>query len=80
MTEWDPVEAPFIPIATIHIPRQTFDTPAQHAFCEDLSFTPWHSLPAHRPLGVTNRIRRVVYERISRLRHELNDRPRVEPE
>ena len=31
-------------------------------------------------LGVTNRIRRVVYERISRLRHEMNSTPRVEPE
>ncbi len=80
MTEWDPVQAPFIPVATIHIPKQAFDTPARHAFCENLSFTPWHSLPEHRPLGVTNRIRRVVYERISRLRHEMNDAPRVEPE
>lgn len=80
MTEWDPVQAPFIPVATIHIPKQVFDTPEQHAFCENLSFTPWHSLPEHRPLGVTNRIRRVVYERISRLRHEMNGAPRVEPE
>lgn len=79
MTEWDPAQAPFIPVATIHIPKQAFDTPAQHAFCENLSFTPWHSLPEHRPLGVTNRIRRIVYERISRLRHEMNGTPRVEP-
>ncbi|PZO10997.1 MAG: catalase [Lysobacteraceae bacterium] len=80
MTEWDAEQAPFIPVATIHIPKQAFDTKARHVFCENLSFTPWHSLPEHRPLGVTNRIRRVVYERISRLRHEMNDTPRVEPQ
>lgn len=79
MTEWEQTEAPFIPVATIHIPRQAFDTAKQHAFCENLSFTPWHALPEHRPLGVTNRIRRIVYERISRLRHEMNGMPRVEP-
>jgi hypothetical protein len=80
MTEWDPTHAPFIPVATIHIPKQVFDTPERHQFCENLSFTPWHSLPEHRPLGVTNRIRRIVYERISRVRHEMNDAPRSEPQ
>ena len=48
MTEWDPVQAPFIPVATIHIPKQAFDTPERRAFGENLSFTPWHSLPEHR--------------------------------
>ena len=79
MTEWDPDQAPFLPVATLRIPRQDFDNAKRHAFGENLSFTPWHSLPAHRPLGVTNRIRRVVYERISRLRHEMNSAPREEP-
>ena len=79
MTEWDTDQAPFVPVAILRIPRQEFDTARRHAFGENLSFTPWHSLPAHRPLGVTNRIRRVVYERISRLRHEMNAAPRVEP-
>ena len=79
MTEWSPDDAPFLPVAILRIPRQEFDTAKRHAFGENLSFTPWHSLPAHRPLGVTNRIRRVVYERISRLRHEMNGAPRVEP-
>jgi len=79
MTEWEQAEAPFIPVATIHIPRQAFESARQQEFCENLSFTPWHALPEHRPLGVTNRIRRIVYERISRLRHEMNEAPRVEP-
>jgi len=76
---WDETAAPFVPVASITIPPQDFDSPAQHAFCENLSFTPWHCVPAHRPLGGINRVRRVVYEHISRLRHELNGVPRREP-
>lgn len=79
MTEWREQDAPFHKVATIHIPRQTFDTPEQNAFCEALSFNPWHALPAHRPLGVTNRLRKVIYERISQIRREGNSfRPSVE--
>jgi len=70
MTEWTEKQAPFFKIATIHIASQTFDTPEQNAFCEKLSFNPWHALPEHRPLGSTNRLRKVIYENISRVRHE----------
>ncbi len=31
--------------------------------CENLSFTPWHSLKDHRPLGGINRLRKKVYEK-----------------
>ncbi|TDR38349.1 catalase [Tahibacter aquaticus] len=72
MTEWDESDAPSYPVASIRIPRQTFDTPEQNAFCEALSFNPWHALPAHKPLGVMNRLRKVIYERISQVRHAMN--------
>ena len=68
-----------IEVATIRIPRQTFDGAARQAFCENLSFTPWHSLPEHRPLGGINRVRRAVYLAVSTLRHRLNQAPRAEP-
>ena len=68
-----------MPVASITIPAQSFDSPEQDAFCENLSFTPWHCIDAHRPLGGINRVRRVVYEAISRLRHDLNAAPRREP-
>lgn len=70
MTEWTEQEAPFHKMATIHIPRQTFDTQEQNAFCEKLTFNPWHALPEHRPLSITNRLRKVIYDRISQIRHE----------
>lgn len=79
MIEWKESDAPFHKVATITIPRQTFATPAQEEFCENLSFTPWHALPEHTPLGAVNRVRRVVYEEISNLRHKLNGAPRQEP-
>ncbi|WP_343621590.1 catalase family protein [Acinetobacter proteolyticus] len=80
MTEWKESEAPFFQIATIHIPKQIFDTPEQNKFCENLSFTPWHSLPEHRPLGAINRLRKVIYEKISTIRHEMNDVLKQEPQ
>jgi Catalase len=77
--EWKEAAAPFYKIATIRIPQQIFDTSEQNTFCENLSFTPWHALPEHKPLGVTNRLREVIYDHISRIRHEMNDAKREEP-
>jgi len=77
--EWMEAQAPFVPVARIVIPLQAFDQPDRRAFGENLSFTPWHGLDAHRPLGGINRVRRTVYETISCLRHELNGVPRREP-
>lgn len=79
MAEWKEAQAPFYPVATIRIPQQVFDTPDQNQFCENLSFTPWHALAEHKPLGVTNRLRRVIYDRISQVRHEMNSTQRQEP-
>ncbi len=78
-TPWSEEDAPFYKVATIHIPKQEFDSPEQLAFCENLSFTPWHALPEHKPLGSINRLRKIVYERISKTRHRLNQVDRTEP-
>src|SRR5450631_1875318 len=77
--EWKEAEAPFYKLAIIRVPPQTFDNPEQNKFCENLSFTPWHALPEHKPLGVTNRLRKVIYDHISRVRLEMNDTQREEP-
>jgi hypothetical protein len=70
---WDEGDAPFFKVATITIPRQSFATPERDQFGENLSFSPWHALPQHRPLGAVNRTRRVVYQTIAELRRNLND-------
>lgn len=77
--EWPESKSAFVPVAKITIPPQVFDTPQQNRFGENLSFSPWHCVDAHRPLGGINRVRRFIYEFISTLRHELNQAPRKEP-
>lgn len=77
--DWDERKSPFIKVATLTIPPQTFNSPAQNEFCENLSFSPWHCLPEHQPLGGINRVRREVYQAISKLRHQMNQAPRREP-
>ncbi|KAG0046335.1 hypothetical protein BGZ83_008496 [Gryganskiella cystojenkinii] len=79
MTEWSEKESPFQEIATITIPQQEIGGDEWNAFGERISFNPWHSLPEHRPLGAINRSRKVVYERISRVRDSMNGVPREEP-
>lgn len=76
---WSEAASPFRKVASIVIPQQSFDSESQRAFGENLSFTPWHSLPEHRPLGGVNRARKVVYAFISTFRHQKNDVPRREP-
>ncbi|MBK7975561.1 MAG: catalase family protein [Deltaproteobacteria bacterium] len=77
--EWDEEVSPFVPVATIEIPAQKFDSPAQDAFCENLSFSPWHASPELQPLGAINRARRVIYDEISKVRHGQNAVKRTEP-
>lgn len=77
--EWREQDAPLQKVATIRIPPQVFDTPEQNAFGEALSFTPWHSLPEHQPLGSINRARKEVYQQTSQQRHQVNDVLSKEP-
>jgi hypothetical protein len=77
--EWSEARSPYRKVASIVIPRQTFDSEQQRKFGENLSFSPWHSLPEHRPLGGVNRARKLAYELISKFRHEANRTPRREP-
>lgn len=72
MHPWTEEEAPFYEVATLRIPSQDFNTAELIKLGETSSFNTWHCLPEHRPLGSINRMRKVVYERISRVRNEMN--------
>ena len=76
---WSESDSAFQKVASLRIPRQAFDSPAQRALGENLSFNPWRTLAEHRPLGGINRARRSVYEAISRFRHDQNAAVRAEP-
>jgi hypothetical protein len=76
---WPEKLSPRISAATLHIPRQKFDSSAQLDFARRLSFNPWHSIPEHRPLGNQSRARKRMYQTLSRLRHTMNGVPFYEP-
>ncbi len=76
---WSEKDSKVRPVARVAIPKQSFGDPAQDRLCEDLSFTPWHALPEHEPVGGINRVRRAVYTELSRYRHARNGAPRAEP-
>lgn len=71
--EWSQDVSPFVTVAKIQIPKQFFNTAKQNADCEAMSFSPWHSIAEHKPLGSINRVRYVVYKGISEMRHLMND-------
>jgi Catalase len=67
--EWRQSDSPFRRVGVITIPQQKFQTPARTEFCENTAFSPWNAPPMHLPLGSINRVRKVLYERISGERH-----------
>jgi hypothetical protein len=77
--EWTEEVSPFEHVAKIIIPSQDIMSAGENRFRENLSFSPWHGLPEHRPLGLTNRVRKVAYLEISNHRHYLNRVPPAEP-
>ncbi|MEO7336187.1 MAG: catalase family protein, partial [Caldimonas sp.] len=76
---WPEHLSPRVSVATLRIPRQTFDSPAQLEFAKRLSFNPWHCIAEHRPLGNQSRARRRMYFELSKLRHAMNNVPHFEP-
>lgn len=67
--EW---KTPFTKVATITLLQQQHNHEATKEQAEKMTFSPWHCLPAHRPLGGNNRARRKVYGELFRFRTERN--------
>ena len=66
-------------VARLIIPAQTaWDVP-RDSFVEPLSFSPDHSLQAHKPLGSINRARQVAYAALSRTRRSESGSSTTEP-
>ena len=76
---WPERLSPRLSAATLRIPRQSFDSPAQMEFSKRLSYNPWHSIAEHRPLGNQSRARKRIYLELSMLRHQMNAVPHFEP-
>ena len=63
--EWPETESQYQTVARLVIPTQTAWDPAKDGYFEDLTFSPAHTLVAHRPLGGINRARLVVYKALA---------------
>jgi hypothetical protein len=73
---------PYVNVAKIEFDYATnknMNSKEMRNFCDDLSFSPWHTLEAHKPLGRTMRMRRDVYRAISDFRRSNNGANFKEP-
>ena len=77
---WPEDKSPYVAVARISVPPQDAWSEARvAAMDEGLSFSPWHGLAAHRPLGSVMRTRRAAYEMSAQFRAENNKHPIKEP-
>jgi hypothetical protein len=76
MVEW---RTPWVPLATLVIPRQDVLALGQAAYGENLAFNPWHALAVHAPQGSISAARRVTYAASADLRRNANGVPIREP-
>ena len=77
---WPEEKSPYRPIARITVKPQVAWSEARSSAVDDgMSFSPWHGLAAHRPLGGIMRVRKAVYEMGKKFRAERNGRVIEEP-
>ena len=69
--EWKQEDSPFLPVARITAPPQAgWNEALSRAIDDGMSFTPWHGVLEHRPLGSIMRVRKAAYAMSSRFRFE----------
>lgn len=77
---WPEEKSPFVPVARISVPPQAAWSEARSKAIDDgMAFNPWHSLAAHRPLGSIMRVRKTVYDVMSKIRGRQNKTSVAEP-
>jgi hypothetical protein len=60
---WSEELSPYLPVARITVaPQQAWSEARAAAIDSSYSFSPWHGLAAHRPLGSIMRVRKAAYE------------------
>ncbi len=79
-TVWPEEESPWQTVARITVlPQDSYSDPRQLVVDEQLSFTPWHALAAHQPLGGIMRSRLKAYQEAAKYRAQRNNRVIAEP-
>lgn len=78
--QWPEDKTPYQTVATVTVgPQESYSDARQIFVDEQLSFSPWHGLAAHQPLGGIMRARRNAYEEAQKFRAQRNLRAHVEP-
>lgn len=74
--KWPEDESPYIAVARIRVAAQPAWTEARSAAIDDgMTFSPWHGIAAHRPLGGVMRSRKPAYEMSAEFRGRFNGCP-----
>ncbi|SDN58271.1 hypothetical protein SAMN05216360_109191 [Methylobacterium phyllostachyos] len=77
---WDEAAAPFQRVGLIRVePQDSWDGDRVRAVDEEMRFSVWTGLAAHRPLGNINRARNAPYRHSAQFRERFNGCPIHEP-
>jgi hypothetical protein len=77
---WPEDKSPYITVARLVVqPQSSWSKERYDAIDTGMSFSPWHGIAAHRPLGGIMRVRRSIYERTIAFRGSRNGCPMTEP-
>ncbi|ESQ82833.1 hypothetical protein AEAC466_15085 [Asticcacaulis sp. AC466] len=77
---WPEDQSPYVTVARLRVKSQTaWSEERSQAVDHGMSFSPWHGLAAHRPLGSIMRLRKSAYEASVQFRSVHSGHPVVEP-
>jgi hypothetical protein len=77
---WDEAKSPFVTVATLEIPPQlSWEHGVTDRTDDALSYSIWHGITAHQPLGGVNRARNETYKQSADFRGDFNGCPMHEP-
>jgi len=76
---WPEKESPYVTVARLRVEPQVAWSEERSQVIDAMSFSPWHGLAAHRPLGSIMRLRKSAYEASARFRSEHTGKVISEP-
>lgn len=77
---WPESQSTYVTVGQITAPPQdAWSTENVKMIDDGMSFSPWHGIKAHQPLGSIMRVRKAPYEMSSKFRGERNGCPMHEP-
>ena len=77
---WDEAASPFVTVATLEVPPQlSWEQGVTERTDDALSYSVWHGIAAHQPLGGVNRARKETYELSAGFRGTFNGCPLHQP-